>query len=537
MFGRMIALLFLLPFAPQEGDLERLKPQVRARLWGAKEADRAAALRVLDEAKALDRPLSKAEFAAVEALLRAGRDYPEADPDEARYLTVTVRPGRVFRVLVSLPAGYAPATPRPLMVVLPGGPVPSRGQARRDCLSMADLWWELLKKSGWILAALEDTLSLRLGDGDLRYLTLQPGDVRAAIDAVAARFNVDPDRVCATGVSLGANYTIQFAAANPDAFAGIFPVVSEGESREGVLRNLAHVSIRLLNGAKDKNIRAIDGPRQMAAILKRQGVRSSYTEVADRAHEGFGDHYAGALPWLEAARRPAWPKVVTRVPHEGLFPVARRVHWLEADGDQAVLRAEAKGQAIEVSAACARRLTLRLSDALVDLDRPVTVSVNGKKVFEGRVSRTLRAALESAARDRGIAAAAAVEVEVPKDLEASEKWLESLKPGAEAAPLPWWEFYAKATLRERRPRAGIDGEKTAEGPVRVTILDPASAEAKAGVQRGDLVAGFEDEMFHREGGGLPLITEWLLRLPENPESYTLVLIREGQPVRLRIPLR
>ncbi len=537
MFGRMIALLFLLPFASQEGDLERFKPLLRARLWGAKEADRVAALQGLEEAKALDRPLSKAEFATVEALLRAGRDYPEADPDEARYLTVTVRPGRAFRVLVSLPAAYAPATSCPLMLVMAGGPVSSRGQARRDCLSIADLWWELLKKSGWILAAVEDTVSLRLGDGDLRYLTLQPGDLRAAIDSVAARFNVDPDRVCATGVSLGANYAIQFAAAHPDAFAGIFPVASEGESREALLRNLGHASIQLLNGAKDKNIRTIDGPRQMAAILKRLGVRSSYTEVPDRAHEGFGDHYAGALPWLEEARRPAWPKVVTRVPHEGLFPVARRVFWLEADGDQAVLRAEAKGQTIEISAACARRLTLRLSDALLDLDRPVTVSVNGKKAFEGRVARTLRAALETAARDRGIAAAGAIEVEVPQDAEASEKWLESLKPAAEAAPLPWWEFYAKATLRERRPRAGIDGEKTADGSVRVTTLDPASPEAKAGVKRGDLAAGFEDEVFHREGGGLPLITEWLLRLPENPESYTLVLLREGRPVRLRIPLR
>ncbi|MEO1129272.1 MAG: hypothetical protein AAFX05_06120, partial [Planctomycetota bacterium] len=41
------------------------------------------------------------------------------------------------------------------------------------------------------------------------------------------------------------------------------------------------------------------------------------------------------------------------------------------------------------------RLTLRLSDALVDLDQPVRITVNDRVVFEGRAMRTAGAIASS----------------------------------------------------------------------------------------------------------------------------------------------
>jgi len=435
------------------------------------------------------------------------------------------------------------------MVVLGGGPLPSRDQARHECVTVADLWWGPLKKKGWILAAVEDTVSIRLERPELRYVTLQPGDVRAAAAAVESRFRVDPSRVHLAGLSLGANYAVQFAAAQPDAFAGVVAVVSEGESREHVLRNLAHVGLYALNGGKDKNVRSVEGPRKMGEIARKLGLRARFVEEAERGHEGFAHRYEAALDELSGTRRDPWPKTVTRVPHEGLFPVARRLYWVEADSAQAVLRAEAKGRTLEVVAARARRLKLRLNDSLLDLDQPFTVLVNGRKVFEGKVDRALAPLLESAARDRHVAAAAVLEVDVPLDAPSREvagRWLASLAPTVEPAALPWWEYYARATLREQRPRVDWAGEPLPEaelaplnlasglGAIRLMKLDASSPEAKAGLKVGDVLLGFEDEVFYRDGPGLALVNDGLLRLPELPVSYSLTVVREGLPRRLQV---
>ena len=44
---------------------------------------------------------------------------------------------------------------------------------------------------------------------------------------------------------------------------------------------------------------------------------------------------------------------------------------------------------------CTSSATLRLSDRLLDLDRPVRVTVNGSVVFAGKVPRTARAIWQS----------------------------------------------------------------------------------------------------------------------------------------------
>jgi hypothetical protein len=54
------------------------------------------------------------------------------------------------------------------------------------------------------------------------------------------------------------------------------------------------------------------------------------------------------------------------------------------------------GQSIALTGDVPKGTALRLSDALVNLDEPVTVTVNGRQVFQGKVARTeavIRAAL------------------------------------------------------------------------------------------------------------------------------------------------
>jgi hypothetical protein len=74
------------------------------------------------------------------------------------------------------------------------------------------------------------------------------------------------------------------------------------------------------------------------------------------------------------------------VPHE-------RFYWLAVPPDQAVTAAKvvasASGQAITLDATGIDDLKVRLSDALVDLDQPVTISEGATTLFTGSAPRTI----------------------------------------------------------------------------------------------------------------------------------------------------
>src|SRR5438477_397534 len=98
-------------------------------------------------------------------------------------------------------------------------------------------------------------------DGSLVSLSRErfhdPEQARAVIAALRARYRINPDRIVSTGISLGSNYSIAFAASHADWLSAIVPVSTEGDSRELLLRNLRNVPVYVLEGSLDRNIRAI----------------------------------------------------------------------------------------------------------------------------------------------------------------------------------------------------------------------------------------------------------------------------------------
>ena len=202
---------------------------VRVAAWGATR-DRDKALAELRSREATD-----AQFKAAEIALRRGRAY--AKPTEAsKRIEVSIGEGRKLQVDVQWPADYDPKRSYPLMVAMGGGPLPSMRRARQQGQMMAAIWRRPAEKAKWIVATITDSVSIITKRSPLRYPMLTDVHFRAVLDAVQSRFHVDVDRVHATGVSLGSNYALHYAAAHPHWFAGVVPVSTEGESREWVLR-------------------------------------------------------------------------------------------------------------------------------------------------------------------------------------------------------------------------------------------------------------------------------------------------------------
>jgi len=355
---------------------------------------------------------------------------------------------------------------------------------------------------------------------------------------------VNPDRIVSTGISLGSNFSIAFAAGRPDWLSAIVPVSTEGDSRELLLRNLAPVPAYVLEGTRDQNIRGVGGPRSLARILTSFNYDLVYREFSDRSHEGFQEHYPDVLRWLDSRPRDVAPRTVLRVPHSGIVPVSRGVHWIEAGTRQAFVQARASaGAMIEIDARWAARVTLLLNDHLVDLDQPLVVSINGEVVHRGPVERSMRVALEEARRlgDERRVYAVRLTLPVPTSRasirHAIDAW-EALAPALTEGELSFWEMYATRALEERVPTAGFEGREeplpagvagaAEQVGVRVTAVGPDGPAAEAGLAVGDVLISFGAEPFFEGRGGVEGLHRWLIReLREAAADYALVVWREG----------
>jgi hypothetical protein len=80
----------------------------------------------------------------------------------------------------------------------------------------------------------------------------------------------------------------------------------------------------------------------------------------------------------------------------------RRFYWLATDELQqgSVLRAQIDGQRIDIDSEGSGRLSIRLNDRMVDLDKEVAVNRAGKLLYQGRPARTIATIAETIA-ERG----------------------------------------------------------------------------------------------------------------------------------------
>ena len=482
-------------------------------------------------------------------------DPPGGVGETLHQLVVDAPGGREVPIIVRLPSIYTPDTQWPLMLAMHGGPPGNVAGALRSSLYMIDVWAESAEAAGWIVVspAMVDVVSRDGRTQDrLPYEIFQPEEARAVIEAVRARFSVHPNRIVSTGISLGSNFSIAYAAAHPDWFSAIVPISTEGESREWLLRNLAPVPTYVLEGTQDQNIRGVSGPRAMEAIMTSFEYDLVYREFADRAHEGFQEHYPDVLLWLDDRPRPVAPREVLRVPHRGIISPARRVHWIEADTRQALVRARVvSATEIDVAARWAREITLFLNDQLVDLDRAVTIRLNGQVVFDSPVLRSARVALEEARRlnDERRVYSARVTVRVPDtpaSIAAASAFTDELEPRHAEGTLSFWEMYAVWALEERFPRLGFDAAEVAlpqggaAAPEQVGLhvihVDTDGPAAASGLRAGDVLVSLGSELFFTGHNGAAGLYHWLVReLRTTPTEYNLVIWRDGRRVTLRTP--
>jgi predicted peptidase len=133
--------------------------------------------------------------------------------------------------------------------------------------------------------------------------------MKAALEilaAVQAEYNIDPDRILVTGVSMGGFGAWDLVTRFPQKFAAVMPVCGAGDPSKA--STIAHVPAWIFHGEKDHTV-PTKGARELVKALKDAGASPIYVEYKGQEHGIWDDAYKDekALAWFFSQKRGATP--------------------------------------------------------------------------------------------------------------------------------------------------------------------------------------------------------------------------------------
>lgn len=400
------------PAAPSEIASEllrgQLQPSAARAAWEASGTDPRAALGYLRDARLPAGPSGALEFKLRDAherettvLLRV----PPAPREDGRYGVLVILHGLGGNASQLLPFAERIAPPGTIVVApnaqrlspeLENVDVPKLGR-----LSVFPHWWRY-HSEGFVISALEE---------------------------VQRRYPVDADRVVLSGYSMGGYGTWNLGLRFSGRFAAVTPFAGgiarsemlwkRHEPSRALLANARGLPLFFVHGNRDQTV-PVRFSRELSSELEALKIPHVFREVEQGPHilmpflEG-NELTAELTGWLAKQRRSAWPSLIERAV---LDLDHGRDRWLRVDALSAArgrLRAEVKGQTVELSGEGVSACTLFLDPRLVDLSQPLRVEWQGAVVYEGLVSPTWTA-LEASlvAGDPDTAAAYQLELKLPQ---------------------------------------------------------------------------------------------------------------------------
>jgi poly(3-hydroxybutyrate) depolymerase len=223
---------------------------------------------------------------------------------------------------------------------------------------------------------------------------------------------VNPDRVYLMGYSAGGDGVWQLAPRMADRWAAA--AMMAGHPNDASLLPLRNLPFALFVGGDDAAYgrNKIVADRAVELDKLREADPAGYEHLA-RVYPGL-PHWmnrqdAEAIPWMAEHPRNPWPKKIVWQQDDVTHT---RFYWLAVPPSEAKAKnkivAAVDGQTILLTGDVPKGTRLRLSDALVNLNQPLRVSVNGRDVFQGRMSRraeVIRESLQERADPRSAATA------------------------------------------------------------------------------------------------------------------------------------
>ena len=267
-------------------------------------------------------------------------------------------------------------------------------------------WWQLAKQFAW-----EKLLRITLSEG-----------------------RIDANRLYMFGISEGGYGSQRLASFYADYFAAVGPMAGGEPLKNAPVENCANIGFSFLTGAVDKGFYrniltyytqvAFDSI-QLAHPLSADGKPLFLHRINLLPNMQHSIDYRLTPPWLKAFTRNPYPKTVLWEDFEmdgrhrsGFYnlqvlarPSENRTYYemnikdniitLSIDNVEYTATQKDPQWGIEMkfnrtySKATGGKLRVYLNDKLVDMNREVTVIINGKQVFKGKVKANLRDMIDS----------------------------------------------------------------------------------------------------------------------------------------------
>ena len=368
-----------------------------------------------------------ASFDEVWGRLKSGRTY--GAERTGRIDLPSVDHGNRLDNVLEVPADYVPARSWPLRVTLHGGvgrPAPRSGDEPARPLANR------------IPGASELVLHPRAWAQSEWWTAGQVDNILTLVDTVKRRYNVDESRVYVTGISDGGTgvYFLAMRLATP--WAACLPLnghpsvlANPDVGADGQLypANMANCPLRIVNGGRDRLYPAAS-VAPLIQMFKRGGIPLEFQVYEEAGHDTswWPDERARYEAFLAARPRQAHPARVSweteRVDRYNRFrwvvidrlgarpsdvtledvnrftPAATlSVPLYDRSKPSGRVDAVRAGNSIEVKTRGVRELTLLLSPDVMDLSKPVVVTLNGRQVHDAVVAKDSNVLLRWAARD------------------------------------------------------------------------------------------------------------------------------------------
>ena len=271
------------------------------------------------------RELARRRETSLDDWLQAMRSFGEFDSKEPgpRVVRVDLRVGdriESTRIDLHVPKGYDPEQPAPLLLAFHG--------TGGDGSYMLKMWAEIADRCGMVVVAPGEA-------GANEGYAFSDRERQAALAALRwarLEFNVDEDRVYATGVSRGGHIAWDLALRYPGTLAAIAPMIGgprvqprQGQNNVRYLPNVLELPIRDLQGAGD-DPGLVFNLKYAFERLEQLGAKDAELFL----QEGLGHSFSlSAVDWVDFFSKARRDPVPTRVQRAVARADEGRAYWIE----------------------------------------------------------------------------------------------------------------------------------------------------------------------------------------------------------------
>ncbi len=220
--------------------------------------------------------------------------------------------------------------------------------------------------------------------------------------------DIDPNHVYMLGISEGGYGAIRFAGNRPDRFAATNGMAAAEPLDTSPPENMRNVGMRIDIGEQDTMFDRVGLARRMGTKLTelKQADPTGYDFLVNvQPNRGHGIDYAAGPKWIAQRTRQPWPDRLNWTVRPFDKTVALQSYWLALPKAPTTLplflTATLQDNALTITAetqsadkttrepATSGTLLVRLNDQMLNLDAPVTITVNGRTLPPAKPSRRL----------------------------------------------------------------------------------------------------------------------------------------------------